>query len=301
MERGRIHDTQFAGGIDLQRTLESGQTFLWQREDGAMFDDGPHDGWYVTALPATMTPTGAPEVIRVRQRNDGLDWESTTDATPILTTMLRLTDDLAGIEAAVPDDDILTTAFSRYSGMRVVRDPPVACLISFICSSQMRIPRIHEMQMTLAEEYGTHVIFDEHEYYTYPSAEALANAGEEALREHKLGYRASYVAQTAQMIAAGEAHPCDAQGLSYEEAREAVQTFVGVGDKVADCVLLFSLGYLEAVPLDTWIRGAIEEHYPDCARDSYAETSRAIRNRLGGEYAGYAQNYLFNYLRNSEE
>jgi N-glycosylase/DNA lyase len=66
---------------------------------------------------------------------------------------------------------------------------------------------------------------------------------------------------------------------------------------VADCVLLFSLGFLEAVPLDTWIRTAVADHYPDCERDSYAETSRAIRARFGGDYAGYAQTYVFNALR----
>jgi N-glycosylase/DNA lyase len=72
---------------------------------------------------------------------------------------------------------------------------------------------------------------------------------------------------------------------------------VGVGRKVADCVLLFSLGYLEAIPLDTWIRTAIEEHFPDCDRGSYEETSRALRERLGGEYAGYVQTHVFHYLR----
>ncbi|MFD1633082.1 8-oxoguanine DNA glycosylase, partial [Haloplanus ruber] len=91
--------------------------------------------------------------------------------------------------------------------------------------------------------------------------------------------------------------PAAAGDRSYEDAREYLTRFVGVGEKVADCVLLFSLGYLEAVPLDTWIRSAIADHYPDCDRGSYAETSRAIRERLGGEYAGYAQTYLFYYLR----
>ena len=72
--------------------------------------------------------------------------------------------------------------------------------------------------------------------------------------------------------------------------------FVGVGDKVADCVLLFSLDFLEAVPLDTWIRTAIAEHYPECDRGAYDETSRAIRDRFG-PYAGYAQTYVFHHLR----
>ena len=99
------------------------------------------------------------------------------------------------------------------------------------------------------------------------------------------------------MVATGEADPEAAVGLGYEDARESLTRFVGVGDKVADCVLLFSLGYLEAVPLDTWIRNTIEAFYPDCDRGNYADTSRAIRETLGGEYAGYTQTYLFHYLR----
>jgi N-glycosylase/DNA lyase len=88
--------------------------------------------------------------------------------------------------------------------------------------------------------------------------------------------------------------------MAYEDAREWLTRFVGVGQKVADCVCLFSLGFLEAVPLDTWIRTAIAEHYPDCDRGNYAETSRAIRERFGGAYAGYAQTYVFHYLRTLE-
>jgi N-glycosylase/DNA lyase len=88
--------------------------------------------------------------------------------------------------------------------------------------------------------------------------------------------------------------------MAYEDAREWLTRFVGVGDKVADCVCLFSLGFLQAVPLDTWIRTAIAEHYPDCDRGGYAATSRAMREQLGGAYAGYAQTYLFHHLRTRE-
>jgi N-glycosylase/DNA lyase len=181
--------------------------------------------------------------------------------------------------------------------MRLVRDPAFPCLISFICSAQMRVSRIHGMQMRLAREYGETVTVDGETFHAFPTPERLAARTEEELRDLSLGYRAPYVQRTAEMVAEGEAHPDEAAGLPYEEARESLTRFVGVGDKVSDCVLLFSLGYLEAVPLDTWIRSALEEHYPDCERGSYADTSRAIRDRLGGTYAGYAQTYLFYYLR----
>ena len=181
--------------------------------------------------------------------------------------------------------------------MRLTRDPVFPCLISFICSAQMRVARIHGMQRRLRETYGDAVELDGEAYRAFPTPEQLAARSEEELRDLSLGYRAPYVQRTAAMVASGEADPLAAADLPYEEARESLTRFVGVGDKVADCVLLFSLGFLEAVPLDTWIRTTIEEYYPDCERGNYAETSRAIRDRFGGEYAGYAQTYVFYYLR----
>lgn len=303
METGEIPLADLAGGFDLQATVESGQTYVWSREDGRMFEDTPAhggDAWYYTTLPTTATD-GAPAVVRARQSDGRLEWESSVDAHGHLVRLLRLDDDLDDIMSATPEDSLLDAAFERYRGMRLVRDPSFPCLISFICSAQMRVSRIHGMQARLAREYGTPVEFDGGTYHAFPTPEQLATATEGDLRELSLGYRAPYVARTAEMVAAGEAHPDTARPLDYEDAREYLTQFVGVGEKVADCVALFSLDFLEAVPLDTWIRTAIADHYPDCDRGNYAETSRAIRARFGGDYAGYAQTYVFFYLRTGGE
>jgi N-glycosylase/DNA lyase len=299
MERGVI-DTETVGPFDLQATLESGQSYLWHREDGRMYDDPGAtggDAWYATVV---RTDAG-PAVVRVRQTDRGLEWESTVDAASILRERFRLDDDLAAIHEQTPDDDLLDRAFDAYWGMRLVRDPPFPTLISFICSAQMRVGRIHGMQRSLERAYGETVSLDGQSYHAYPTADRLAAATEAELRDLGLGYRAPYVVRTAEMVASGEAHPREATDHDYEPAREWLTRFVGVGDKVADCILLFSLGYLQAVPLDTWIRTTIEEYYPDCDQGSYAETSRAIRAALGGEYAGYAQTYVFQTLRTAAE
>jgi N-glycosylase/DNA lyase len=301
MVTGSLPIDELDGGLDLQATVESGQSYLWRREDGRMYEQ-PYasggDAWYYTALPGTATPTNEPEVLRVRQREGRLEWESSTgEAHGLLEDLLRLDDDLDAIVEATPPDDLVDRAYEAYRGLRLVRDPPFAGLVSFICSAQMRVERIHGMQVDLSEAYGEPVAFDGATYRAFPTAERLAATTESELRDLSLGYRAPYVRETAEMVATGEARPEEALGLEYEAARESLTRFVGVGQKVADCVLLFSLGYLEAVPLDTWIRTAIEEHYPDCERGSYAETSRAIREQFGGEYAGYAQTYVFHYLR----
>jgi len=300
MERGAIPLGDLAGPFDLQATVESGQSYLWDRPDGGMYErTAAHggDAWYETVVPPLDAVGNERAVVRVRQTEGRLEWESTTDAVPILTHLLRLDDDLNAILAATPDDPLLARAYETYRGMRLVRAPPFPCLISFICSAQMRVSRIHGMQTALAREYGDTLSVDGRTYHAFPTPAQLAVRTEADLRDLKLGYRAPYVRRTAEMVAEGETDPATARGRDYEAAREYLTRFVGVGDKVADCVLLFSLGYLEAVPLDTWIRSAIADHYPDCERGSYADTSRAIRERLGGEFAGYAQTYLFYYLR----
>ena len=293
MPTGSMPVADLPGGFDLQSTVESGQSYCWHRADGRMYErTGAYGGsaWYYTVVDG--------EVVHVRQRDGVLEWEATTDADQLLVDLLRLDDDLDAVVDATPDDALIDAAYDAYAGMRLVRDPFFACLVSFICSAQMRVKRIYDMQTALAREYGETVAFDDETYHAFPTPERLAEATEAELRDLGLGYRAPYVQRTAELVATGEMTADDVRGLPYEEAREALKTFVGVGDKVADCVLLFSLGYLEAVPLDTWIRTAIEEHYPDCERGSYAETSRAIREAFGGEYAGYAQTYVFHHLRN---
>ena len=289
MERGHI---DLDGPFDLRTTLESGQSYLWWRADGATYGSSNEDTPYLT----TTRARGDPAVVRVRQDGDSLRWESTVDAGSVLRRRLGLDDDLAAIRASVPDDDLVAEAFDAHWGMRIVRDPPFGGLISFICSAQMRVARIHGMQQRLREAFGTPVTFDGETYHAYPTPDQLAAADEQELRDLSLGYRAPYVRDTTEMVAAGT-RPEEVRGQPYEQARETLTRYVGVGQKVADCVLLFSLEYLQAVPLDTWIRRTIEEYYPDCDRGNYADTSRALRERLGGEFAGYTQTYIFYHLR----
>ena len=304
MERGAIDVADLSGPFDLQATVESGQSYLWNRADGRTYDElHAHGGdeWYETVvdpIPGVIDERVPLRVRHVGGVHDGtLEWQSSTDAVPLLTHLFRLDDDLDAILDSTPDLPLLERAYERYEGMRLTRDPAFPCLISFICSAQMRVARIHGMQRRLRETYGDAVALGDETYAAFPTPSQLAARTESELRDLSLGYRAPYVQRTAEMVATDEADPLDAADLPYEEARESLTRFVGVGNKVADCVALFSLGFLQAVPLDTWIRTTIEEYYPDCDRGSYEETSRAVRERFGDEYAGYAQTYVFYYLR----
>lgn len=295
MERGAIPLETVPGAVDLQSTLESGQTYLWWRPDGDTYEtDGAYggDAWYRTVVDG--------EVVEARQTESAVEWRSTTDAGSLVRDLLGLKDDLHEIRAAANEDELVDAAWDEYDGLRIVRDPFFGCLVSFICSAQMRVERIFAMQEALRANYGEPIEYGDETVYGFPEPEALASATEQELRDLKLGYRAPYVQRTAEMVAEGESTRQDVEGRAYEVARDTLTEFVGVGDKVADCVLLFSLGYLEAVPLDTWIRSAIEDHYPGCDEGNYADTSRAIREQLG-PYAGYTQTYLFHYLRSGGE
>ncbi len=190
METGTIPIDDLGGGLDLYRTLESGQSYLWRREDGEMYTDTPAPGvWYATVVDG--------EAIRVRTRDGRLEWESTADAEPTVRRLLRLEDDLEAIAAAGPDDPLLREAYEAHPGMRLVRDPPFGCLISFICSAQMRVGRIHTMVTALAREYGSPIAFDGATYHAFPTPDQLATATEAELRDLGLGYRAPYVVRTA--------------------------------------------------------------------------------------------------------
>lgn len=298
MDRGRIPIDDLAGGIDLFTTLESGQSYLWTREDGRMYEGARttrsgEQPWYATVVDG--------RVIRVRRVDGAIEWQGSEDVAAEVRSLLRLDDDLPAIRAASPGDDLVREAWAYAPAMRLVRDPPFGSLISFICSAQMRVSRIHGMTQRLARTYGRAVEFDGSVYHEFPDPDSLAAATEAELRELSLGYRAPYVERSAELVASGEYDPEVARELPYLEAREYLTNFVGVGEKVADCVLLFSLDHLEAVPLDTWIRTAIADYFPECDRGNYAETSAAIREAFGGEYAGYVQTYVFHYLRTREE
>lgn len=288
METGTIPLSTVSGGIDLRATLESGQSFLWNRTDGEMYAESPDDAWYYTVSNG--------EVIFVRKQSDRLEWRATTDAAAVLRRRFRLEDDLDEIFDSFPEDSTLERARGRYPGLRVVRDPFFPCLISFICSARTTVEQIHRFQIELAREFGKPIDVDGTTYYTYPRPAQLAAAPEARLRDLGLGFRAPYVKQTASMVASSEVTAATLRGEAYESAHDRLQSFTGVGPKVADCVALFALDHLEAVPVDRWTRRLIETYFPDLAQETYGETADTFREHFG-QYAGYAQTYLYHYER----
>ena len=170
-------------------------------------------------------------------------------------------------------------------GIRILRQDPFETLISFIISQNNNIPRIKKTVAALCERYGGPAETDgvtDAPQYSFPSPESIVDAGEDGMRELRVGFRAPYIVGAARAVAEGTLDLERLKKLPGPEAREALISLKGVGPKVASCVDLFGLGHKDAFPVDVWMKKVLERHYPGGIDVS----------ALGG-YAGVGQQYLF--------
>jgi len=202
-------------------------------------------------------------------------------------------------------------AIEAFKGLRILRQDPWECLISYICATYKNISAIKQMLSNLSKKFGDKIYLDEHYFYAFPTPQRLAKATAEELAKCGLGYRAKYVFETAKMVYENNFEVKSLRKLSYEKAKEELLNFPGAGLKVADCVLLFSLGKLEAFPVDVWIKHVIlkyyESYFPNefirkiSGKKSLTSSEYKELNLFGrryfGDYAGYAQEYLYHYER----
>ena len=191
----------------------------------------------------------------------------------------------AKIAAAFEGDDYFQEAVRFGMGLRILAQEPWEALCSFILSQCNNISRIQAIVETLCREFGD----NKGEYYTFPTAERIANLTLEELAVLKAGYRAKYVLSAARAVAGGTLNFDALRPMPTEAARKAVMALQGVGRKVADCFLLFGLQKFDAFPVDTWMKKA-ESHYD---KKAYGANF--------GEYAGIAQQYLFYYARSGQK
>ncbi len=263
--------------IDLDATLRSGQAFCWQWADGewrGWIGDVPcaiaaeADRWQVRSLGPAL-PAAAVE------RYFGLDL------------------DLEAILASFPDDPWLARARAHAPGLRLLAQEPWETLASFICSAVKQIPQIEEINRALRREFGVEVAPG---LYAFPTPAALAEAGEAALRRCKLGFRARGLHETARRVAAGELDLARLHALSTAAAREALVGLRGVGPKIADCVLLFAYRRSDAFPIDVWVERVLRQLYFRRRRVA-PERLRRFPAAHFGPHSGYAQQYLFHWVR----
>ncbi|MHA1741877.1 MAG: DNA-3-methyladenine glycosylase family protein [Candidatus Thorarchaeota archaeon] len=267
--------------FSLRDTLECGQTFCWTKLDGG----------YVT--------TDVGQVVYVEQDEDILRY-ATSERDVSLTRLFRLDDPLAEIHGQIDKDELMHQSIAFAPGLRIISDPFFPCLISFICSIRNNIPSIRRVVQRIRERYGPMYEFDGRIFYGMPDPERLAQVPVGELRGIGLDWRAEFIVRTSRAIVNEEVSEAQLRSMPYDTAHSTLKQLHGVGDKVADCVCLFSLGFLEAFPIDVWIERVIQKQYGIFTQSgkSYANKSQAAREYFG-PYAGYAQEYLYYYTRST--
>jgi N-glycosylase/DNA lyase len=267
---------------NLDATLESGQVFLRKQQDNA----------WIGVINRRW--------VRLTQKHYGIcaetaeaikDWRWLRD-------YLQMEVDLNGILKTFPNDKPLHDAIIACRGLRVLRQDPWECLASFILSSTKQIVQIRQIVSLLCERFGEEVVVPQNEppAFAFPSPEKIASLTEAQLRGCKMGFRAPHLLIAAQQIAEGKFNLEKIRKLNYSEARMELMKLRGVGKKIADCVLLFAYGFDSAFPVDVWIERALQKLYFP-RRPASEKRMRHFAATHFGPHSGYAQQYLFHYMR----
>jgi N-glycosylase/DNA lyase len=294
--------------FDLGHTLDSGQVFRWVQKG---------EWWYGVV---------ADGVLMVKQEGESLVCSTSSDLLnqQFVRSYFRLDDDLERIYSKIMKDSHVTEAIQRYYGLRLIKQDVWECLVSFVIATNANIPRIKLMISKVCEKFGEETDFEGNQHRLFPKPDSLGAASIDELTECGLGYRARFVKSVAEKVSARSVYPEELMFLDYERARDMLiekvlgeKTLLGIGRKAADCVLLFSCGKDNSFPIDVWMARVLAEYYPrlfDAAMlerlkshvskkaklssAGYERISAAMRDYFG-EYAGYAQQYLFHRARNT--
>jgi N-glycosylase/DNA lyase len=268
---------------DLAATLNSGQAFRWQPTVGAW--QGVIGRQWVR-LQSHAHGIHAWTWPKVRS----WDW---------LSHYLQTNIDLEIVLASFPArDPHLSAAVNACRGLRLLRQDPWECLASFILSSTKQIVQIRQIVELLCQRFGDSLPPCPHvaRAWTFPRPETIAACSEADLRGCKMGFRAPALQAAARRIVERTLVLDDLFGLPTAEARQKLITLPGVGEKIANCVLLFALGAQDAFPMDVWILKALRDLYFPNRTINRSELGAFVQSHFG-PYAGFAQQYLFHYIR----
>jgi len=268
-------------GYDLDATLDSGQVFRWERREGS---------WTGVIGKNWARLSREAEGIRAETVGPESDWRW-------LREFLQTEIDLQKILATFPDDGPMSATVAACRGLRILRQDPWECLASFILSSTKQIVQIRRIVSHLCERFGEPLaaLPPEGPFHSFPPPEKIAGLTEAQLRSCKMGFRAPHLLAAARQIAEGKLDLEPIRRMDCAEARAELMKLRGVGGKIADCVLLFAYGFDSAFPVDVWVERALRQLY--FPRRPTEKRLREFASRHFGPHAGYAQQYLFHYMR----
>ena len=251
--------------LDIDETLDCGQAFRWKKTDSDY--NCTYEGNFLN------------EHLRVSQVKRGEFIFHDTSENDFISKWINYFDfetDYTELKKLFSEDETLSKACAFAGGIRLLRQDSWECLISFIISQNNNIPRIKGIIDRLCDHYGG----------SFPDVNQLSGEDADSLGYLRSGFRAKYIADAASRVSRGETDLSAIAEMPIDQARTELKKILGVGPKVAECVLLFGMHRTEAFPVDVWIKRVLAEYYPD----GFPEFAR--------ENAGIAQQYLFHYIRN---
>ena len=270
--------------FNLKYTLECGQCFRWERIT---------DNIYIGVI--------KDRVLKVKQKGNNLyvSSDKKADLEEVVKKYFDLEKDYESIEKKISTfDDNVKKAVKNTSGIRILNQDFFETLISYIISTNNNIPRISKSINLISKRYGKKVVFENKEYYLFPTKNELANVKKEEYRECGVGYRDTYLADTIKDVLNGKLDNVDINTMSTKDLNKILLSFKGVGQKVADCILLFSCGKEEVFPIDVWVERIMSRLYfkEYKGKMSKKDILDYAKSHFGN-YAGIVQQHLFYNIR----
>lgn len=261
--------------FNLQHTLECGQFFRYKKLDNL---------YYIQSRDL---------LFKIQQKNNKLFYKfaknNLKNEKDFLTDFFNLNQNLEQIQKEISKDKHIKKAIAQYNGLRLINQDPWECAISYICSSAANIPKIQMNIELLSKTFGKPIELDNFKSYTFPEPGTINNL--KKIQECKVGFRAKFILEANQNLKAIN----NLKQTSYGQAKKELIKNLGIGEKVADCICLFSLNKNEAFPVDTWVTKVMNLLYLNKEKDK-TKIAEFARNYFGN-YAGYAQEYLFYMMR----
>ena len=266
--------------INIDNSINSGQVFLWEKNG---------TDWY---------GINGQDILKI---NENGVIKSILNSK---TNFFRKNDNIQEIIESISKDKTVKKAIKKYEGLKIFRQDPFQCMISFIISSNSNIQKIKNSLEKITEKFGAQVKIQNKEFFLFPKPEKIANASIDEIKTCGVGYRAPFIKQAAKMVVLKKIDFKYLEKCNYHEAKKNICLVPGIGNKVADCIMLFSLNKLDAFPLDTWMIKILEKYYSKefkietktITEKQYQILHKKIVNHFG-PYCGYAQQFLFKMER----
>ena len=264
--------------FNARHIFECGQCFRWNKEE---------DGSYTGVVKNN--------VINVRQEGSRVEFNNISDY-DLIRNYFDFDTDYGIIKKALNRDEIMQEAISFGDGIRILAQDEWETMISFMISANNRIPMIKKVIENLSACFGKLICnYRGKDYYSFPSAESLSKAPVEDILQCKAGFRSPRIKEAAYRFLHEKEEIYKIKNMSYEDGLAYLKTYKGIGDKVANCILLFSTRHFDTFPVDVWVRRIMQALY--LSKDTKDADIRKFAEKKFGKYSGFAQQYLFYYAR----